>query len=347
MINKKPTKKSSKQKDLKRKAKKFNESETESESDEFRDRNYFKRFLGHMMQSFNDMVSETGAHFPDPPKTVEKTVETHENTNDEPVAGPSNLNSEPVADMENFFDDIESEIIGDEEDFEYECPPIFSGESKFDEAIDEKLANIVNEGCRKKGEITDHLERNKIPMNCKALVPPNVNDDIWPLMSKQVQSRDYSLKEVQKLMGVSLVPTLKLAKMLKAKNFDVKEARKLIIDAVVLTCSSIHELSTRRKHFLRPSFSKRYQQLFSEGEIEGEFLFCEGISKRIKEIYENSRSNARALKRGGGYYYGPKNWPRGRGQGRGRSPRGRGRHPRSRGQRGGRYPQNRDNQYQY
>ena len=82
-------------------------------------------------------------------------------------------------------------------------------------------------GCTQKGDV----DEIKIPENCKNLTPPLINPEIWNNLYVNVQQRDQTIQEAQKILGLAIVSMLKLAEMFKKNKFDMKGAKNYVSDA--------------------------------------------------------------------------------------------------------------------
>ena len=221
-------------------------------------------------------------------------------------------------------------IVSDKADFD--LPQIFEEQTRFSDAVSESLAEFVNSACTKKADVANLIEANQIPSNCKSLVPPLINSEKWSYLYSNIQQRDKSLQEVQKMLGLSVVPMIKMAEMLKTGQIVLTNAKTWITQAIALACHSFFEINIKRRYFIRPYVSKKFQPLCSASCPIEEYLFPKDLSKRMKEITDASEINKQfrsAPKNFRGRPYGriqnyKENWYKHQGQ------RGRGyqRHPR-------------------
>lgn len=129
-------------------------------------------------------------------------------------------------------------------------------------------------GCTQKADVSKYLDEVKIPENCKNLVPPLINSEIWNNLFPNVQQRDKTLQDAQRILGLSIVPMISLAEMFKTNKFEMIKAKKCVSDAITLACNAMYELNVRRRFILRPFVHKRFQQLCAATTpIEGKTLF--------------------------------------------------------------------------
>ena len=214
----------------------------------------------------------------------------------------------------------------------FEMPKIFEDQTKFGSAVGEGSATFVSNACTKKADVSAFLKEIQIPVNCKALVPPLINPEIWGCLYSNIQQRDKSLQDVQKILGMAIVPLINLTEMLTTCRIDLLKAKQYVAAALALACNSFFEINIKRRYFIRPYVNKRFQQLCSSACPIGEQLFPNDVGKRMKEI--NEASHIRQFRT-----MGSKNL---RGKPRGQSsqwyqPRGRGYQRRPRGSFRGKY----------
>lgn len=191
-----------------------------------------------------------------------------------------------------FSIDNDPEVVFDDDNSEISMPKIFEDETKFSESISENMAKFIKMGCTQKADVSKYLDEVKIPENCKNLVPPLINSEIWNNLFPNVQQRDKTLQDAQRILGLSIVPMISLAEMFKTNKFEMKKAKKCVSDAITLACNAMYELNVRRRFILRPFVHKRFQQLCAATTpIEEKTLFPSDITKRMKEISDASKIN--------------------------------------------------------
>ena len=108
-------------------------------------------------------------------------------------------------------------------------------------------------------------------------------------MYANIQQRDKSLQDVQKILGLSIAPMLRLAEIFESTHIDVTESKRLLTQAISLAYNTFFELNISRRYFIRPYVSKKFQQLcLSSCPIE-EQLFTKDVARRMKKINEASQ----------------------------------------------------------
>lgn len=107
-----------------------------------------------------------------------------------------------------FSTDNDPKVLFDDEKSEFSMPKIFEDETKFCEPISENVSKFIQMGCTKKADIKNNIEEMKIPEHCTNIIPPMINSEIWNKLFPNVQQRDKTFQEVQKAMGLSIVPMM-------------------------------------------------------------------------------------------------------------------------------------------
>lgn len=65
-----------------------------------------------------------------------------------------------------------------------------------------------------KDQLEKLKEKNKIPENCKALIAPKVNREIWSALPARVRQSDFNLQSLQRTASLASVQACKLAEKL-------------------------------------------------------------------------------------------------------------------------------------
>ncbi|ESO91785.1 hypothetical protein LOTGIDRAFT_163146 [Lottia gigantea] len=206
--------------------------------------------------------------------------------NDRPTGAPTELHdtsNEPIIDLvdpQSMYDEFLEEF---EDPDEFDIPKIFQGDDLFAKPAKDSILNLVNVATSKRVEIGKMASKYPLPVNCKRLVPPLVDGDVWSVLPKQAQAQDSSLQDVQKLIGLSIVPLLPLLSLR-----DKQEVKNNVVDSIVTMGNAMLELSFRRI-FLKRFLSKRYHTLCSTSRPVDETLFGPDVATRMREIDQSNR----------------------------------------------------------
>lgn len=111
-------------------------------------------------------------------------------------------------------------------------------------------------------------------------------------MFPNIQQRDKTLREVQKVLGLAIVPIIALAEMIKTNKLGIKNAKKYVSDAIMLACNAMYEMNSNRRYILK---QKRFQQ----------FQHLIPLRKNIVFLrhYKNNEGNQRCFKNQQTYYW--------------------------------------------
>ncbi|CAC5405919.1 unnamed protein product [Mytilus coruscus] len=159
------------------------------------------------------------------------------NVNSSGTAGPS---SDPIVLYRNLkimtlmsnVDPTQLVVESEDEEFDYEMPKMFVDDERFDSEVSPSIASVIEKICKKKSDVTSLTKDSKIPSNCKALVPPPINPEIWQFLARRAKTEDLISQNIQKLTGAGMVPLIKVAELLRGKNPCIKTMRELISRAI-------------------------------------------------------------------------------------------------------------------
>lgn len=191
----------------------------------------------------------------------------------------------------NIFTDEETENVEvSDNDFDYELPNIFD-EERFGTEVSASLAKVFDNICKKKSDVSSMIKEIKIPINCKSLVVPPVNTEIWQFLERKAKSTDLNMQTIQRNLAYGIVPLIRVAELLKTRKPDVKEMRECISKSMALLSNTHFEISIRRRISLKPHIDRKYHQLCNKNENVGESLFGDDVGKRLKDINEINKIN--------------------------------------------------------
>lgn len=247
----------------------------------------------------------------------------------EPSGAPAKSLSAQLKDA--FFDDAQNKDENEQlvdDDIPWQLPKLKA--PKKGEAISASLASLINTACSSQCDVEGILNTYKLPSNCENLSAPLVNSEIWSEINRKAQTYDKSFQDIQTLIGMGMIPIIKLVSLLKSKMSE--EAQKLVSDSMVLLGQAQFNLSVRRRYMIRPFIKKRYASLCNIATPVTSKLFGDDLNKEIKKC-DTSISVARDQYAPFGGFRGH---GRGRARGRGFPFRGYSHNPNFSGQYGGR-----------
>lgn len=75
-----------------------------------------------------------------------------------------------------------------------------------------------------------------------------IDSEIWNNLFPNVQQRDKTLLEVQKVLGIAIVSMIALAEMFETNILEIKKAKKSVSDVIILACNAMYEMSIKRRY---------------------------------------------------------------------------------------------------
>ena len=84
---------------------------------------------------------------------------------------------------------------------------------------------------------------------------------------------------------------IEMAEILKGNQIDISKFKQLLTQGIALASNAFFEINIKRRYFIRPYVSKKFQQLCSASYPIEEHLFPNDVGKRMKEINEASQIN--------------------------------------------------------
>lgn len=223
-------------------------------------------------------------------------VETNGNADDQISEPESYHDNDHDIENGNFAifsdnDSDQSEVLSDDNDFDYELPRIFEGDERFGDEVCDSISKVCNNICTKKTDVSAMINELKVPSNCKSLVVPPVNPEIWQFLDRKPKSSDLGLQTLQRLLAYGMIPVMTLAGILKTKKPDIKLMREAVSKAMTILCNAHFELSVKRKVMLKPYIDRKFHQLCNKNEEIGTNLFGDEIGKKLTQINEVNKIN--------------------------------------------------------
>jgi len=127
----------------------------------------------------------------------------------------------------------------------------------------------------------------KIPSNCKALVTPKINTEIWSLLPQRVRQSDFhQYQTMQQQIGTASVLTAKIAEKLFSSNgSDWKDIRQDLLrtslDTLTVLGNITQDINLRRKLDIKPNLNKDIASICSSS-VASEWLFGENLAEQLK-----------------------------------------------------------------
>ena len=173
----------------------------------------------------------------------------------------------------------------------------FTEDVDTDDPVDDKLAGVIDTVLKvgvSDSKVAALMDKHKRPANVAHLQPVTVNQTIWDNLSPTDRSQDLKLQKLDKLIRRGMVPLLQLAdnavkEQAKAGTLQAQQVFATVTDSLALLGQAAHELSMRRRDFLKPSLKDAYKRLCSDKIPVTTTLFGEDLAQSIKDIGEATR----------------------------------------------------------
>ena len=227
-----------------------------------------------------------------------------------------NLN-EGINIFSNEDDNNNEEVVGDEGNIVVDFPQIFTDEIQFSDPVKSSLGEFIEKCLTKQADIKTFLkDKNiKIPSNCTHLLPRRLSHEMYSDIPAPSKAGDSAIQDVQKLMGLGVVPLLTLVSMFSTNTpIDTNVAQQHLLNSITLICNAHFELSIRRRYLLKRFIKRKFHQLCVPNNPVGENLFGNELTQKMKDIGESSKlfeSGNRFNTNSGRGGHGPKNGKRG------------------------------------
>ena len=157
--------------------------------------------------------------------------------------------------------------------------------------INQQLADIVNKrGSTKLPETKqkEKMEEYSRPSNCKKLIVPRVNGEIWDKVDNKTKHNDLGATRMQKILAkvgsILTFTTIKLLQMRNAALPDVDQLITMNIDALALLGHTKCELSMRQRDAIRPNLNKDYSSLCASHVPVTTYLFAHNLQPQLNDI---------------------------------------------------------------
>ena len=124
-----------------------------------------------------------------------------------------------------------------------------------------------------------HLQETYLhPDNCRYLISPKINKQIWQQLRQETRNSDSAFQKAQGILMTGLYAILQIGR--NDKGIPMGH----LIHAVVLLMSANRELNLKRRDLLRPDFNKEYVALCNPSTPMSTFLFGDDLNKEVEEL---------------------------------------------------------------
>ena len=161
--------------------------------------------------------------------------------------------------------------------------------------VNKKLAEVANACWLKKlgdDQYKETTGKYFRPENCKKVVVPKVNEEIWGKLSRNAKSRDVKFSRLQSNVTKAGCVVLKTAKSLlnqsaKADKSLAGELPNLLVqatDVIQLLGHASFEIVQLRREDIKPQLNKEYGDLCSANVPVTEWLFGDDLQTKLTHI---------------------------------------------------------------
>ena len=167
--------------------------------------------------------------------------------------------------------------------------------------VDDTLSQIVNLGIRSvndRKKSKELCEKYVRPENCKALVVPKINKELWNTSSlaKIIKDEDKEYQLAQRYLNQGMIPLVQLLEnMLTEKN--VENNFKLAKDALQLLAYAHRDMSNLRRQRIKTVVTEKYRPLCNESTQLTENLMGDKLEKQIKTMDEMQKVGKGVIKK--------------------------------------------------
>lgn len=220
---------------------------------------------------------------------------------DDPIHPSGTMGSSPApAEMNHSFDPAvgfneafvapssEADMPVGDGNFDWEIPQLQT-EEKTSGKISSGLAKAVNASVTIKSNadsIKSIEDKYYRPENCENLCVPRVNREIWSALSRQANTQDSKMQDIQKSLVKGMIPIVQLAEQCcKSKELlDPVKTRSLLSDSICLLGHGFLSLTHRRRSIMRPYFNDKFKPICNNDVPVDTLLFGTDCTKRMKEL---------------------------------------------------------------
>ena len=154
--------------------------------------------------------------------------------------------------------------------------------------VDDTLSKVVDSGIRymiDRNLAKELCSKYKRPENCKSLVVPKINKELWNTTSlaKTNKEQDRVYQTAQKYLNQGLIPLVQLIDNL-LKNQNSENNFRLARDSLQLVAYAHRDLSNLRRQKLKVAVADKYKPLCNDSTPLTDNLLGDELEKQIKTL---------------------------------------------------------------
>lgn len=190
----------------------------------------------------------------------------------------------PYASQTDGYDSSEDLVDSNQFDIS-KITSVATDEDKTD-PINQELAEILlqNWGSKKPLEnMKTIFKKYPCPKNCTT-DPAKVNPELWKLLNSNQRKADVKLVGVQKSLKKALNIGLSVIEEVQKKNVSLQNIAQKTVDMAAILGHASHEISLKRRIFIRSVIKPEYKDLCATTQPITEFLFGDDLPKLVKGL---------------------------------------------------------------
>ena len=176
---------------------------------------------------------------------------------------------------------------GLQNELDYSKLSYINSDDELDNPINEKFAEIINKSWNSKKSfdvIKKQFDNYKCPENF-SIQPPKVNTELWKLLSSWQKKSDVKFSMIQKALKKAMNASLMImTECQKEDGVDVQKIAQIITDTSALLSYASHEISLKRRVFIRSVINPEYKDLCATSQPMTDKLFGDDLPKNVKEL---------------------------------------------------------------
>ena len=184
----------------------------------------------------------------------------------------------------------------------------FEDKEETSEPVEDKLESIITKRWHEKlteKQLKEKADKYTRPENCKTLVAPRVNKEIWAKLERMVRGEDLKISQPQKVLasaGSAIAQSTQLLRKARVENkvVNVEELIRMNADSLALLGHVSGDLAQLRRDNIRPHLSEDFYSLCSTQVPVTDYLFGneDDLQTRITNITASNKiSRATSNKR--------------------------------------------------
>lgn len=244
--------------------------------------------LNHKYEALSESVKRPHAHASGHGPNIKEGGEGDNPNNKRVKTHDDGLSSlfEPENDEGNRSS--EESDFSDDEDYLNNLASLLDDPDKSGPKVSEKLAAVANkvfDSPLSTENMKDKIKKYDKPENCKKMLVPRVNPEMWKRLSKPQKSVDTKLSLMQNGIMKASIAIIQALDTIGPNLTTVKrnEMRANLGDAVAMLGKVSHDMAIRRRGAMKSALPRKYADVFGNNIPVTKWLFGDEIIKSMKD----------------------------------------------------------------